>query len=155
MHHQLAKTDLQLADLTKLRNSLQQELQEIKNAESFELFKSWDLTTETKLVMFAKNPNCCYQTILTLDVTDINFEQQTVVGREGHYFLQIDPCFRSTYTKHEFSYLYKFEDSFNVYVVPNDMFTEVVQLLCELQISSNNCSEYEACVAERALRKIS
>ena len=152
---QLAKTEDELAELTKERNELKQELDELKRADCLRVFLSWNIDTTSKLVLFAKNLNSCYQSIITLAPTEIRLEEHSLIGVEGHYFLQIDPCFRSAYIHHDFSYLDKLEDTFNIFVVSEQTFEEFTQVLCGLKITDANCLEYEKLISEVAVSRIS
>lgn len=152
---QLEKTEKQLAELTKERNELQLELTELKKSECLRVFLSWNISTKSKLILFAKNFESCYQSIITLTPIEINLDARSLRAVEGHYFLQIDPCFRCTCIHHEFSYLDKLEDSFNIFVVSDETFEEFTQVLCSLKITEDTCLEYEKLIEEVAISRIS
>ena len=155
LYQELARTEQELAELTKERTELQEELKELKKADCLQVFLSWNIDINSKLILFAKNLKSCYQSIITLTPTDIRLDEHSLIAVEGHYFLQIDPCFRSTYIHHDFSYLDKLQDSFNIFVVSEQLFEEFTQTLCSLQITDNNCLEYEKFIKEHALSRIS
>lgn len=152
---QLERTEHELAELTKERTQLQKELNELKKADCLNVFNSWKIDTNSKLILFAKNMHSCYQSIITLVPTQIRLDEHSLIGVEGHYFLQLDPCFRSTYIHHDFTNLDKLENSFNIFVVSNETFEEFTQVLCSLKITNDNCLEYEKLISEVALSRIS
>ena len=152
---QLEKTEKEITKLTKERNELQLELAELKKSECLRVFLSWNISTKSKLILFAKNFESCYQSIITLAPTEINLDARSLKAVEGHYFLQIDPCFRCTCIHHEFSYLDKLQDAFNIFVVSDETFEEFTQVLSSLKITEDTRLKHEKLIAEVAISRIS
>ena len=148
----LDNIEMQIDELYKERNELVQQIAQDALQNHLARVKSWNLTNDSCLLLFAKRPNGYHWWIAkTIKVKEIDFDHECIHSIEAtygesdyQYYVKVEE------SSIPFSSLEDLENEFNIYFVDEVQLTLLQQHFCNLKIDYKNYQKYEEAFAKNA-----
>ena len=146
----------ELDKLFEEKYSIEKQIANEASAKHLARVKSWNITNDSCLLLFAKKPSGYHWRISkTIKVKEIDFDNEyidVIAANYGEadyeYYLKVEE------QRIQFSSLEEIEKEFNIYFVDEVQLALLQQHFCNLKIDYKNYQEYEEAFAKNAAMSI-
>lgn len=155
---ELKQTENEISNLVELKMSLNKKLQSAIEEENNILFDKWNISEGSKVVFVAKEylGHYIYNLLKTVDVISVDLKNHYIEAIISEYDDRDYDYVCTTEKKRlVFTSLKEIEQTYNIYVITNDDFSDLCKRLLKLDITYSNFKLLNMKLAETAIRTIS